>query len=110
MFAHGETVTRLRAPEADGLYDEFDWSSAVPTPLDGWAVDDSASSMTVEEGREPVVSDFVLYRQEPADVVSTDRLVIRGKTCRVQGNPSLPVNPFTGWRPGQVVRAKVVEG
>lgn len=110
MFAHGESVTRLRAPAGDGIHDDFDWSAAVSTPLGGWAVDDTASTASVEPGREPVVSDFVLYRQEPADVASTDRLVVRGKTCEVQGNPSELVNPFTGWRPGQVVRAKIVEG
>lgn len=112
MFAHGETVTRLRAPLVEDRFNDEvpDWDHAVSVDIAGWGVSQDATSEAFETGRDATVSDFTLYRQESADVLPTDRLVIRGKTCEVVGDPFTWRSPFTGWQPGQVIKANVKEG
>lgn len=115
MFAYGETVTRLRAAEMHNPYSNTykpDWSvpPASEVDIDGWGVDDSKSSEPVEVGRDAVITDFVLYRQEPADVLPGDRVVVRGFPCEVVGRPATWLHPMTGWEAGFVVRANIVEG
>lgn len=112
MFAHGETVTRLRAPEVADQYNgtTWDWTNAAAEDIDGWGIAQNASSEPVEEDRESVRSDFTLYRDQPADILATDRLVIDGLTCKVDGHPATWRHPMTGWDAGFVVRASVVEG
>lgn len=115
MFAHGETVTRLRAPEVPDRYSgtdatSRDWSAATSQDIAGWGVSQDATSEPLEVGRKAVLSDFTLYRQDPADVTAQDRLVIRGLTCEVVGRPFTWTSPLTGWQPGQVVKANIVEG
>lgn len=115
-FLYGETVTRLRAAEMSDPYSSIpkpDWNvpPASQVDIDDWGVDDSKSAEPLEAGRaEMVVTDFVLYRDEPADVLPGDRLIIRGLTCDVVGRPATWRHPMTGWDAGFVVRANLVEG
>lgn len=113
-YPFGETVTRLRAQSSTDPYSKEsrpDWSKT-PSSLDieGWAVDDSRSAEPLEAARDAVVTDFVLYRDEPADVQAGDRVIVRGLTCNVVGRPATWRNPFSGWEAGFVVRANIVEG
>lgn len=114
MFAHGETVTRQRAASVTDPYSgeatDLDWSLMTSLPIDGWGIDDSASSEPTQDARNAVVTDFVLYRSEPADVLPGDRVVVRGFVCNVVGRPAKWRNPMTGWDAGFVVRANIVEG
>ncbi len=114
MYVHGESVTRLRAQKSQDPYSGewvADWS--LPTSDEvthGWGVDDSRSAEPSEVARDAVVTDVVLYRDEPADITEGDRVVVRGLTCEVVGRPATWRHPFTGWAAGFVVRANVVEG
>lgn len=114
MFAHGETITRLRAFVAEDPYSgeetELDWTNAYQLEIGGWAIAQDATSEPVEVARSSVRSDFTLYRDEPADVLAADRLIIGGLTCQVDGHPFAWRHPITGWEAGFVVRANVVEG
>ena len=113
-FAYGETVTRLRGtPTLDpysGEPDDTDWSSPASVDFSGWGVDDSRSAEPLESGRDAVVTDFVLYRPDPADILPGDRVIVRGLTCEVVGRPATWNHPMTGWSAGFVVRANIVEG
>ncbi len=113
-FANGETVTRQRATTTTDPYSgeetALDWSAPDEVELDGWGVDDSKSAEPLADARQAVVTDFVLFRQEPADILPSDRLVIRGFTCEVVGRPASWRNPFSGWEAGFVVQANIVEG
>lgn len=113
-FAFGETVTRLRAATSTDPYSNApvpDWnlSPVLSTDFVGWGVDDSQSIEPLEDGREPVLTDFVLYRDEPADVLPGDRVVVRGFTAEVVGRPGTWRHPLTGWAAGFVVKARLVE-
>ena len=118
IFAHAETVIRLRAPLATDSYavvdgapvaTERDWDNATELLFDA-AVADSGSVEPLLDGREPVDSDFTLYGPPDNDILPTDRLIIRGLTCNVVGRPFDWRSPFTGWQPGTVIRASIREG
>lgn len=114
MFVHGETVTRLRGTAAVDPYSGestgADWSDPDSLALTGCAVWDGKSFELLADAREGVVSDFVVAADSGSDVVASDRVVIRGLTCEVDGRPFDWRSPLTGWRPGLVFRANVVEG
>lgn len=113
-FLYGESVVRHRGrPKLDpysGEQSGVEFSPLDDESFDGWGVDDSRSVSPSEVGRDAVVTDFVLYRAEPADVLPGDEITVRGLRCQVVGRPAFWVNPFTGLRAGFVVRADVKEG
>lgn len=118
MFAHGETVTRLRAQTSTDRYSKLpvpDWSKP-PTSLsiDGCGFDPGGnlvdSGEPSEMGRNAVVSRPTVYTGTNADITAIDRLVVRGITYEVDGNPRVWRNPFTGWEAGMVVRLRLTEG
>lgn len=114
MFPYGETVTRLRATGSttDPYSNEpvTNWAAPESLSLPGCAVADGGSVEPVEDARNAVLSDFDVIAPPGSDVLPTDRLIVRGLTCDVIGRPFDWRSPFTGWRPGMVVRVKVVEG
>lgn len=113
-FVYGETVTRLRGTPAVDEYSgeetATDWSAPNSLAIPGWGVDDSRSNEPLEQGRESIVTDYVLYRPAAADVLAGDRVIVRGKSCEVVGEPAAWRHPMTGWDAGFVVRANLVEG
>lgn len=113
-FAYGETVTRLRADAAVDPYSGEsvgnDWTSPDSLDIPGCGIADGGSLEPTQDARNAVESDFDVIAPYGVDVTAADRLVIRGLTCQVQGRPFDWMNPLTGWQPGTVIRAKVVEG
>lgn len=114
-YPFGETITRQRGVATDDPYaneddTDLDWTNPSELEIGGWGVDDSRSVEPLEDGRSPVITDYVLYRDEPADVLAGDRVVVRGVTCDVVGRPATWRNPLTGTEAGFVVRAKLPEG
>lgn len=114
MFAHGETVTRVRSAAATDPYSgeqtgtDWEFTNEVDLPGCGIAAGDSAD--LILDARDGVRSDFVIYAPTGSDVLSSDRVVIRGLTCEVDGRPFQWHSPLTGWEPGLVFRANIVEG
>ena len=114
MFAHGETVTRLRATtvtdpysgEATGL----DWSSPNSLAILGCAFNPGGSTEPVQDSRNAVITKPEVYAPVDADVLAGDRLVVRGDTYEVDGRPSDWRNAFTGWAAGLVIKLDLVEG
>lgn len=114
MFPHGETVTRLRATTTSDPYSgesiAADWSNPSILEIAGCGIGSAGSIESVQVDRNPVTSDFDVVAPAGADIEAGDRLVIRGLICDVQGRPFAWRSPFSGWAPGMVVRAKIVEG
>lgn len=113
-FAHGETVTRLRAPLVTDPYSddttERDWDNATELDINGCGVADGGSTEPLQDARNAADSDFDVFMPTGTDVAATDRLRIRGLVCDVAGRPFDWRSPFTGWEPGLVVQAKIREG
>lgn len=113
-FAHGETVTRLRAPLVTDPYSsdatERDWSNAAELNIPNCGVAASGSVEPLEAARQAVDSDFDLYLPTGTDVTAQDRLRVRGLVCEVVGRPFAWQSPLTGWQPGVVAHCKVREG
>lgn len=114
MFPHGETVTRRRgAPVTDPYSGEetgVDWSTPTDVDIAGCAVAIGSTDDPTMVARDAVVSDFTVYAPPGTAVLPSDRLVIRSLVCEVVGRPFEWRSPFTGWEPGVVVHANVVEG
>lgn len=113
-FAHGETVTRLRAAAAadrfSGQATALDWTTPDELPIEGCAFDPGTSSEPLEQARDAVLTKPTVYAPADADVLATDRLVVRGRTWQVDGDPADYRSPFDGWTPGLVVHLKAMEG
>jgi hypothetical protein len=109
---YGETITRLRATVTEDEYhnQNFDWTSPASLAITGAAVALGGTFDVGATDRQPTESDFDLYLPSGSDVASTDRLIVRGKTCDIVGDPFDWRSPFTGWSPGMLVRAAIREG
>lgn len=114
MFAHGETVVRLRAlrtlNEYSGQLDKLSWTEPDELPIPGCGVDPGGSNEPLQDGRGAVVTTPTIYAPAGADVHADDRLTVRGTTYAVDGTPAVWRNPVTGWAPGVVIKLKDVEG
>lgn len=114
MFAAGETVTRLRgAPVVDpysGEANGVDWSDPSSLAIPGCAFNPGQSAEPDQVGRNAIITQPEVYTPPGADVTAGDRLVVRGLTYEVEGDPADWRSPYTGWTPGLVVALKRVEG
>lgn len=114
MFAHGETVTRLRAATVTDPYSNTataeNWTNPSSLDIDGCGFNPGQSSEPVQTARNAVITRPEVYAPADADVLAGDRLVVRGVTYEVDGRPQSWVSPFTGWAPGLVIVLKDVEG
>ncbi len=113
MFAHGETVQILTAGTVTDPYSGEtvnDWSTSTALAVPGVAVADGGSLEPLQDARNQVTSDFDLLMPPTTAITAQQRVIVRGLTCEVVGRPFLWRSPFTGWTPGLVVKAKLVEG
>lgn len=104
-----ETVTRLRAALVVDPYSgeatASDWDNATSVALTTLApAEPRPQAERLELARNAVVSGFTLYLAEGADVTAADRMVVRGRTYDVDGDPALWLGR------GLVVQTKVQEG
>lgn len=113
-FPFGETVTRLRAATVEDPYSDeatqLDWGDATSLAIEGCAFNPGASLEPLEAARNAVLTRPEVYAPPGSDVLAGDRLVVRGGTYEVQGNPQDWRSPFSDWQPGLVVSLQLVEG
>lgn len=114
MFAHGETVTRLRGtPVLDRYSGEqtgISWKAPDALDIPGCGFNPGGSSEPTQDGRNAVITRPEVYAPADADVTAADRLVVRGDTYQVDGKPAEWRSPLTGWAPGLVIALKEVQG
>ena len=101
------------------------WGALVDVP--GCAFDPGGTVESYTPGRDLVVStprvfipggvsvfeetDFFIFDGDTRVQVSPrDRVIVRGVTYEVRGDPANWVNPFTGWAPGGSVNLERVAG
>lgn len=114
-FPHGETVAVLTAgevtdPYSGGTVESWADGDVAATPVDGCGVAGGGSLEPLQDARNAVVSDFDVIMPPGTVVTSANRVIVRGLTCTVEGRPFDWRSPFTGWAPGVIVHAKIMEG
>ena len=108
----GETVTVLtRAQTGTDRYGKpaYDW----PGPgveVTGCAVAPRTSAEPLEVGRQAVITGLTVYMPSWVTVGPYDRLIVRGVTYRVEGEPGQWRTPYTGRRPGIEVAVTRADG
>lgn len=109
-FAHGETVTVV--PGSIGSDNNGD-----PVPdtrpehdLERCGIAFRYSTEPTERGRQGVIVGLTVYAPAGSDVLSTDNLLVRGSTYRVEGEPGDWRSPFSGWEPGMEIMARKAVG
>lgn len=126
-FAHGEPVVIVRpAMILDRDNNEApDWDDVTEFTLPQCAIAPGAVFEDLDGREHGIEADFTIYVTpaagtgiygwseygEPIEAIwPTDRLRFRGDDHDVVGPIDVWVSPFTGWRPGCVVRTKRTEG
>jgi hypothetical protein len=113
-FPFGETITILRAPyaldEYSGEVTGLNWMLATRITITGCGIAPASSSEPLRDSRSEVDSAVDVYVPVGSNIRAQDRLIIRGETWSVEGDPAVWSHPMTGWSPGIVVRAKKVDG
>lgn len=112
IFTHGETVTLL--PRVEGAVDRYG-AVTYTWPGPGVAVspcgfDPGTSVESAVPYRTTVNTQPTVYMPAGTSVKATDRVIVRGVTFDVDGDPGVYVNPFTGWAPGVEVKLTRSEG
>ena len=109
----GEVVIRIRSGASTGVdrYGNPIPGTDVETPLDGAAFDPGGSREPLEVGRaQTVTNPKVYFYMNTPDVVSTDRLRVRGLVYQVKGRPAVWSSPFPSAVGGLVVELELAEG
>lgn len=88
-----ETVTRVRAAAATDPYStedtDPDWDDTTSLNITTLApAEPRPSSEPVESARNAVVSGYTLYLPTGSDVTAQDRMIVRGETFPVLGDPA----------------------
>jgi hypothetical protein len=114
MFAYGEVITRLRGiPKLDpysGEPTDIDWTTPDSLNIPGCGFDPGGSVEPLEQGRQAVVTTPRVFAPAGVDVAAHDRVVVRGRTWQVKGDPADWRHPMTGWAPGLVIELEEVAG
>lgn len=110
-FPYGETVTVQTPATSTDRYGKTvtDWSNPATRP-ESCAVGPGGSSEPSLDARAAIDSDFDLFFDHDPAIVASERVVVRGLVCDVDGHPFSWRSPFSGWEPGTVVRVKIREG
>ncbi len=112
MYAHGETVVRLRGAVTTDRYggEVWDWTAPTEVEIPGCGIAPRQSDEANERGRQGVIVGLTVYAPAGTDVSSSDRLRIRGDDHEVVGEIGVWHSPFTGWEPGVVINTTRVTG
>ena len=116
MFAHGESVTFLRAQTVTDAYGNTvaDWSlTPTSTAVDGVGVEPRPTAEPFQASRNAVTSGFTIYadgRDLSVLVGPADRVEVRGFVDEVDGEVAVWSNPYTGRLAGTIVQTKLVTG
>ena len=113
IFPHGETVTVQTAGTITDPYSGeqiSDWTTPTGVNVAGVGVEPRPSGEPTQDARNAVVSGFTLYFPPTSVVSAANRVVVRGGTYDVIGEPAVWVSPFTGWAPGVIVQVERTAG
>ena len=105
-----ETVTIQRGTPRQGRYSaeatDLDWSSPTETEAPCLGFNPGGSTEVSAVWRVAVSTQPTVYLPTGTDITPADRVVVRGVTYEVDGDPADWRSPYSGWRPGLSVALK----
>ncbi len=114
MFAPypaGETVTILTQGQiGTSGYNDPIYGTVATTIVEGCAVSPRSEDEITGNGRHGVVIGLNVYLPAGTVVTVNDLVDVGGVTYRIDGQPAVWANPYTGRRPGIVVALTRIEG
>lgn len=115
MYPFGVTVVRLRAALVDDTYSATgkrdDWENPDELLIAGCAIAPVSSAEAPTTDRAELLTLRTLIAPHGSDIRDTDRIrTADGVEWTVDGHPSDPTHPMTGWQPGMVVALRLKEG
>jgi len=107
----GETVGVIRPTTAPDRYedDTLVYGTTATHTVAGCAFDPGGSSRTAD-GRNAFETTPTLYAPAGADILKTDRIIVRGDVYTITGKPAVWTSPFDGQTKGVVVPLQEVTG
>jgi hypothetical protein len=112
-YPYGETINVLTAGVTTDPYsneDAPDWDNATSVTVEGVAVEPRPSGEPLQDARNQVVSGFTLYLPAGTAIDASSRVVVRGNTYSVLGEPAEWRSPLADWQPGLVVQVERSRG
>lgn len=112
-FAHGETVTILRAGSTTDRYSNTvtDWTTPTETVISGCAFAPRTTEEDRGNYRQAVIVGLTMYAPPGSDITAADRVRrANDDVFEIEGMPGEWVSPFTGWQAGIEVALRKVEG
>jgi hypothetical protein len=107
-FPFGQAITLIRrvkaAPDAFG---NDTWTTATSTVSGAF---NPGTSVELVQGEDVLTTQPTVMLPPGTQVAAVDAVQVDGDIYEVDGSPNAPVNPFTGWAPGVVVKLKRVTG
>ena len=105
-----ETVIIQRGVPRQGRYSveatDLDWTTPTETTVPCLGFSPGGSSEVSTEWRVAVSTQPTVYLPTGTDITPADRVVVRGVTYEVDGDPADWRSPFSGWRHGLAVSLK----
>lgn len=107
-----ETAQRLRPVARTDRYGNVvaDWAGAGSALIAGCALAPRVAGEERGHGRQGVVVGWTLFAPPDADIAPTDRVVVRGRTYEVDGEPAVWTSPFAGAAGGVEIALRRVDG
>jgi hypothetical protein len=108
MFPFGQPIVLVRRVKAapDVLGNDT-WTTTTSTVSGAF---NPGTSVELVQGEDILTTQPTVMLPPGTLVEAIDAVQVDGLTYEVDGSPNSPVNPFTGWRPGVVVKLKRVTG
>lgn len=108
-FPFGQTVTLITRTVSG--QDSYGNDVYTETTTDVTGAFDPGTSAEAVQGQDLLTVQPTVYLPADVDVPSAvDAVEIAGQRYEVDGSPNVYQSPFTGWRPGTVVRLRRVTG
>jgi hypothetical protein len=107
-FPFGQPITLIRRTKgAPDSWGNDTWTTTSTVVSGGF---NPGNSVELVQGQDLLTTQPTVMLPPGTPVAAIDAVQVDGLTYEVDGSPNSPINPFTGWAPGVVVKLKRVTG
>jgi hypothetical protein len=107
-FPFGQPITLIRRVKAAlDAFGNDTWTTTTATVSGAF---NPGTSVELVQGEDLLTTQPTVMLPPGTQVNALDAVQVDGLVYEVDGSPNSPVNPFTGWAPGVVVKLRRVTG